>query len=584
LLLMFLNFLWVGVFFPFTLGLALFPDGRPPSPRWRWLVKVVLAILAVLCLGLLWQARPTATVALVTTQDTNGGFRSLPAGMVTFGYLATFASVLVCLCALVTRFRRSNGAERMQFRWVVWGSGLAGLLMVSAVVFDEVGDRLDIALVAGALAMAILLASFGIAITKYRLYDIDVVISKTLVYGALAVFIGVVYVGIVVGIGYSVGSGDQPNTWLGILATVIIAIVFQPLRRRFQRVANRLVYGRRATPYEVLSVFSQGISAVDPDVLQEVAQALAEGTTAKTASIWVKRAGGDQRIAAWPAGDGTTSRAETVINRVAPVAHDAEELGRVVLELEPGQPFPVTDQRLLDQVAAGLGLALRNLLLTEDLRARVEELAASRRRMVTVQNETRRRLERDLHDGAQQRLVALKIHIGFGATMAETAALDDVRSMFIDLREDADQAIETVREFARGIYPPLLESEGLGPALKSRARKVPIPVSIQAAGIGRYSKEHEATVYFCVLEALQNAIKHSGASSIVITLDDRDGRLGFEVRDDGVGFDPAAVSPNGLINIRDRMEAVGGRMDLDVEPGKGTRIHGSLPLAELVST
>jgi signal transduction histidine kinase len=141
-----------------------------------------------------------------------------------------------------------------------------------------------------------------------------------------------------------------------------------------------------------------------------------------------------------------------------------------------------------------------------------------------------------------------------------------------------------VREFARGIYPPLLESEGLGPALKSRARKVPIPVSIQAAGIGRYSKEHEATVYFCVLEALQNAIKHSGASSIVVTLDDRDGRLGFEVRDDGVGFDTAAVSRNGLINMRDRMEAVGGRVDLDAEPGRGTRIHGSLPLVGLVST
>jgi signal transduction histidine kinase len=493
----------------------------------------------------------------------------------TASMLMMIASV-AAIINLIIRFRRSSGEERLQYRWVAtafafWAVTLIGFGWLSGSAYYSFFYTL---------ALAGIPFSVGIAITKYRLYDIDVVISRTLVYGSLAVFIGAVYVAIVVGVGSLLGDPGT-DTWLQILATVIIAIAFQPLRRWLQRVANRIVFGRRATPYEVLSSFSQSVSAVDPRVLTEVARSLAEGTTAHSVSIWADRGDHLHCIAAWPELPGDEPDPSGVSELVV---HEGEELGRVVLEIPPGQPFPPTDQRLLVQVAGGLGLALRNMQLTQDLKDRVDELAASRRRIVTVQDGTRHKLERDLHDGAQQRLVALKIKLGIGSSMAEKAGLDDVKTMIDTVREETDHTIDSVRDFARGIYPPLLEAEGLGQALNAQARKMPIPVTVQAAGLGRYPKEQEATVYFCVLEALQNAMKHSEASSVHVVLGDRDGQLGFEVRDDGVGFDEMEVTPNGLINMRDRMEAVNGRLSVESGPTEGTVVSGSIRLQQPVKT
>jgi signal transduction histidine kinase len=578
LVLMQMNWLWMGVLL-MLLVLALFPDGKPPSARWRWLPATMISVVGLTMLGLFWGAKPSFSFPLVQAQDTNGGFSSPAATLVTLGYPLTFVIGLMCMAALLVRFRRSVGEERQQFRWVAWGASAMAILMVIALMLDEFGDRVDISLYLGAVGLVVLIGSIGVAIGRYRLYDIDVVISRTLVYGALALFIGLVYVGIVVGVGFLLGVRDEPNRWLDIVATVLIAIAFQPLRRRLQRMANRLVYGRRATPYEVLSSFSQGVSTVDPDVLSSIARSLAEGTTAQSASIWINRGGSLQCIASWPEEVEGLSTGSDVFEGVV---HDGEDLGRVVLGVPPGQPFPIIDERLLKQVAAGLGLALRNLLLTEDLKARVDELAASRRRIVTVQDETRRKLERDLHDGAQQRLVALKIKLGIGSSMAEEAGLEAVQSLLDTVRRETDQTIESVRDFARGIYPPLLEAEGLGAALAARARNMPIPVTVQAAGLSRYPKDQEATVYFCILEALQNTMKHAGAASVHVVIAEQDGDLVFNVRDDGIGFDETAAMGNGLTNMSDRLDAGEGSLEVISSPGHGTELIGRLPATSLV--
>jgi signal transduction histidine kinase len=202
---------------------------------------------------------------------------------------------------------------------------------------------------------------------------------------------------------------------------------------------------------------------------------------------------------------------------------------------------------------------------------------------VAVQDRTRRQLERDLHDGAQQRLVALKIKLGIGVAMAGKAGAEDVGDVLRGVQADTDQTIESVRDFARGIYPPLLEAEGLGPALAGQVRKLPIPVTVHTAGLGRHSKEIEATVYFCVLEALQNAARHSGASSVMVTIRDDAGFLSFRVTDDGDGFDPHdANDGHGLTNLADRVDALGGELDLRSAPGRGTTIEGTVPIPELV--
>jgi signal transduction histidine kinase len=349
-----------------------------------------------------------------------------------------------------------------------------------------------------------------------------------------------------------------------------------------------MVYGRRATPYEVLSSFSQQMAAVDPAVLGQMARMLTEGTTASAASIWMVRKKKLHRIAVFPekAANAHIADDEPIpdADQNAEVTHDGERLGLIALELPAGQPFPPADRTLLDQVAGGLGLALRNLQLTEDLRARVDELRESRRRVVAVQDQTRQMLERDLHDGAQQRLVALKIKVGLGAAMALKQGLTDVGGILETVRSEADLTIDSLRNLARGIYPPLLESEGLAAALTAQLRRAPLPVTVQAAGIRRQPREIEATVYFCVLEAVQNAIKHARAKSVLVTVTDDDDHLDFEVRDDGTGFDrnePSAGS--GLQNMADRLDALNGVLDVSTSPGHGTRIVGRIPVREVAA-
>lgn len=565
------GWMWIPALLPpLTLGLLLFPDGRLPSPRWRWVGYLSGAGLILLCVGGIWTYRPTNVTAAEEGLAVN-----IP-------WVIVVITALLSVAGLITRFRSSSGETRQQIKWVIWGAAVfIPVFMIFGFILAGSGyeNLLPIPVYA---AEILFLGSYGMAVGKYRLYDIDVVISRTFVYGALAVFITLVYVGAVVGIGRLLGGGDQPNPVLAIGATAVVAVAFQPLRRRLQSIANRLVYGRRATPYEVLSTFSQRVAAVDPSVLTQIARALVDGTTADAAGVWMSRGPERHLIAQWPAepplrsdvaGDDAPAHV-----RSAEVVHDGEPLGLITLSLRPGQPFSPVDAALMDQVAAGLGLALRNLRLTEDLRDRLAQLRESRRRIVAVQDMTRRRLERDLHDGAQQRLVSLKIKLGISARMAEAAELDDVQRALDQLRGDADRAIESVRDFARGIYPPLLESDGLETALVSRTGRLPIPVIVQAASISRYTREVEATVYFCVLEAVQNAARHSEAGSVLVVLEEESDELRFEVRDDGAGFDVVSADRRGLTNLEDRLDALDGNMEIVSSPGRGTTVTGVIPI------
>lgn len=570
------NWLWMPLLLPFTVGLLLFPDGKPPSSRWRPVLWVTIAIILLTSFGLAWEARPSGIYALSETQDTHGGFRSLTASLVTIGYPASFVMVLVSVAALVTRFRRSVGVERQQFRWVVWGSVVAGILMSGAILSDEVVGRLDIALGLGALGMTVLLGSFGVAITKYRLYDIDVVISRTFVYGSLALFISVLYISIVVGVGSVFGSGEETNQALAIAATAVVAIAFQPMRRAMNRVANRIVYGRRSSHYEVLSDFSRQVAAADESLNLEVARSLVDGTAAVGAAVWVNVDGDLHLAAEWP--EGSAPEESSDATTWADVSQDGEELGRVSLTLPPGQTVEPGDQRLLDQMASGMGLALRNLRLTEDLRARVDDLRESRRRIVSVQDETRRQLERDLHDGAQQHLVALKVKMGLARQLTGGENAPRTTDFLERLSSEADEAIQSMRDFARGIYPPLLEAEGLSAAISAQARKFPIPVSVKADDLGRYGTEVESTVYFCVLESLQNVAKHARATRAEVTITDDGPAVSFRVVDDGVGFDSHSDG-SGLVNLADRVDSVGGALKVESSPGSGTTVTGMIPTA-----
>ncbi len=431
--------------------------------------------------------------------------------------------------------------------------------------------------------------AIGLAIFKYRLYDIDVVISRTLVYGSLAAFITAVYVGIAVGLGALVGGGGKPNLALSIVATAIVAVGFQPVRERVQRVANRFVYGKRATPYEVLSQFSERVaeSYAAEEVMPRMARVLADGTGAQRADVWLRSAGTWHQAAVWPtdaalaepiaAVDGTLPTLGGV-SRLVEVRHQGQLLGALGVTKRSGETLTPVEENLLNDLAGQAGLVLKNVGLTSDLQARLADLRASRQRLVTAQDQERRRLERNLHDGAQQHLVALKVKLGL-AEMLASRDPEKATATIAQLKDDADEALETLRDLARGIYPPLLAEKGLGVALESQARKATVPVTVDAEGIGRYSQDVEAAVYFSVLEALQNVQKYAQASQATVRLREEGGSLRFDVADDGMGFDIATTSRgSGLTNMADRVDALDGQVKLTSEPGRGTQLQGSLPV------
>ncbi len=345
-----------------------------------------------------------------------------------------------------------------------------------------------------------------------------------------------------------------------------------------------MVYGERATPYEVLSEFGKRVSDTygSDDVLPRMARLLRDGTGASSARIWLAVGPGLQLAAAWPANDVDPPAPATDGNEVvvlgadvtAPVRRDGQLLGALAITKPAGDPPGPSDVRLIEDLARQAGLVLRNASLIADLRA-------SRRRLVAAQDQERRRLERDLHDGAQQRLVAIgvKLRILGGLTRKDP---DRAEGLATELQGEAQEALDELRQLARGIYPPLLADRGLSAALESQARKASVPVSVDADGVGRFPPDLEAAVYFSCLEALQNVAKYAEASRASVRISRDDGTLRFEVADDGVGFDEALVSRGmGLQGIEDRVSALGGSVEVVSALGTGTRVIGAISLGGL---
>jgi signal transduction histidine kinase len=428
--------------------------------------------------------------------------------------------------------------------------------------------------------------SCGIAILKHGLFEIDVVISKTVIYGVLAAFFTAVYVAVVVGVGTAIGSTRNP--FLTVAAAAVIALAFNPVRDRAKRFSNRIVYGERASPYEVLSEFAERMAGTYSleDVLPRMATILGEGTGASRARVWLRIGDELRPEASWgeeaetgeplPVSDGDLPPIAGT-SRVVAVRHHGDLLGALSVTKPQNEPLTVGEGKLVDDLAAQAGLVLRNVRLTEELRGNLEELRASRQRIVAAQDQERRRLERNIHDGAQQQLVALTVRLRLAGLMAEKDPAK-TKAMLDELQSEATGALENIRDLARGIYPPLLADQGLVAALSSQGRKAPVPVTIDADGVGRYSEEAEAAVYFCCLEALQNVAKYARADGVVVRLSEQHGSLTFEVVDDGVGFDPGANGyGTGLQGMADRLAALDGELTVTSSPGAGTRVTGSVP-------
>jgi signal transduction histidine kinase len=566
-------------------ALLTFPDGRlvPRWPHWAQ-AALYLPITAVLALGLNAVEASAQRLAII--------------GL--FGLAVPAVGVL----AQAYRWSQPRDAEERQLARLLFFALLPAVGVALFIHPEQVQALFAPSLVGRALqevpvglfrvfqpAFAIIPIALFIGIVRYRLWDIDRIVSRTLAYGALAAFVTAVYVGVVVGIGNLIGAQGH-NLLLSLLATGVVAVAFQPARSALQRLANRLVYGNRATPYQVLASFSELIETLGAeDVLSRTVRILSEGTGA-TATVWLRVEEELRASAQWPSGedapqkvvrlDGGELPAFPGENLAVAVRHHGDLLGAFTVR-KRGETLTAAETNLITSVAAQAGLVLRNSQLTAELLGRLEDLRQSRQRLVRAQDEARRRLERNIHDGAQQQLVALKVKLSLAERLVDKDPVK-LRQALAQLKEETDEAVQSLRELARGIYPPLLAEGGLFVALQAQARKSSIPVTVEFAQLERYTPETESAVYFCCLEALQNINKSAQASSAKVGLSAKNGILFFSVEDDGCGFDPNHVrAGSGLQNMRDRIEALGGRLQITSTPGQGTKVTGEIPAHALAA-
>jgi signal transduction histidine kinase len=542
--------LWVPFILMVLLFLPmLFPTGRLLSKRWRAVIVsgLIFALLAFLGNGF----RPggvSQSYPQLHNPYAISGANALFDAFINLSLPFGVVALLGMIASLVLRYRRAEALQRRQLRWFLF----AVVLAVIPFMFNDINTGISEALVI--VVIPLLPVSIAVAILRYRLYDIDIVINRTLVYGALAVFITALYVAIVAGVGALIGTQGRFNLILSISATGVVAIAFEPARTRLQRLANRIVYGERATPYEVMAGFGARMAATlsADEVLPRMAEAAARGVGAAAARVTVIFPGGSERVMWWPREVPAVEGAYRL-----PVTYRSEQVGELAVIMPPGQRVNPGEARLLVDLAGQAGLVLHNVRLNDELQARFREVTSqaeairgSRQRLVTVADAERQRLVESIHRGPEQQLKTMErelraIEGDISGNPADTAARLE------RLTSDAQTSLEELRQLARGVYPALLRDRGLVTALRSEVTREGKTVGITADGVDRFPTEIEAAAYFSCQEILLRA--------------DRLSRIELSQGDDALEFSafgpPAELAPI-IDSLEDRLEALGGGLSL----------------------
>jgi signal transduction histidine kinase len=585
----------------FGLGMALllFPTGQPPSRRWRWPTRLLWAYLgAATLVNAVAPWPPDQELFEVPLHEHRGGWPTHnPIGWDGPGWLADANSLvplagvvllMVSASSLVGRWRRSVGDERQQIKWMA----LAGLLFtfeitIGAIQALTVGFPEDdpvAALVGGAvflLALASIPVAMGFGIVRYRLYDIDALISKTVVYGSLAVFIALAYVVAVVVVGELLGRWAGSSTLLALTATAVIAAAFQPLRTRLQAGADRWVYGRRAAPYELMTRFghSLGQAVATPDVLARIAVTAGRAVRANAARVTVTLPNGRFLTAHWPlaASPGTFDPAS--FDMVVPVHHEGAVIAEISVE---GAGARTADLALLQHTAAVSAGALRNLRLLADLESLHEtiqrqnqEIAASRDRLVSAAQGERRRLEH---------LVTQRLGPDLDVLRDTLPRLEEEVSRQQDnevadcerLAAHATHLVDEIRALSRGVLPPILADHGLVAALRALLRRADIPATLDAGpsvAVSRFPPHVETTVYLCCRAGLEAAARVGGATTAAVRLWRTNDDLAFSI-----AHDAPLGSQDHLTTARDRIITLDGRLVIAQE-GEWSTVTGTVPVA-----
>src|SRR5215204_4414567 len=594
-----------------TLGvflILLFPDGRLPSRWWRLVAWAALLGVALAVLGFgfmpdnlivthLYVQNPFGVIGVIgglTTYELFGASRFL-------GMTLLLTSSLAALFSSILRLRHTRGNERQQIKWFLFAAVpltlFLGLFEFSLIITNFTYDFLTydfliriadivscrcpspsrspgqaikaIQLVALLALLFVPIVTY-IAILRHRLYDIDVFINRTLVYGALSACVIGIYVLAVVALGALFQA--QGNLAVSLAATGLVAVLFQPIRGRLQRGVNRLMYGERDDPYAVISRLGRRLeTTLAPDtVLPTLVETIAQALKLPYAAILLKEGEGFRTAAAYgsPRGEPET----------LPLVYQREEIGRLVLSPRaPGEAFSDADRSLLEDLARQAEVAAHAVKLTTDLQH-------SRERLVATREEERRRLRRDLHDGLGAQLAGLNVQAGTLRRLipGDPDAADD---LVVELREELRSAISDIRRLVYDLRPPALDDLGLVEALRRLAERYgskdePLSVLVKAPeDLPNLPAAVEVAVYRIAQEALTNVVRHARARTCVVRLTVEED-VALEIVDDGVGIPAERSAGVGLTSMHERASELGGICIVEPVPKGGTKVLVRLPLAK----
>jgi signal transduction histidine kinase len=558
--------IWLDLF-------VVYPDGRYPSWWGRPLALLGYAAGAVVAALTLLHSEVVVSGSGLDEQPAAGSW--LPTWVTdTFDGLpvldsAMFLVIPVALIAMLVRYAGADADQRKQLRWP-----LAAIALIAFMVFvaetgiqpADWGTDSALASIIWGLALTTVPLGLFLGMAVYHALDIDLILRRSVVYAVLWLAIAATYGGLAALLG--VAASQQISVQVAVLVTIVAAMVFQPARVRLERVADRLAFGERLEGYELMR--RVGATLESSGHVDHVAQWLAATTRTGMQASWARVA-----LAAHPgevpravAADGIGLDAEEEPAMWAPLGED----GRLECGPRTEGGYRASDRDLLDTLARQASLAVNNAELSRDL-------AESRARLVTAETEERRRIERDIHDGVQQQLVGLMTRLSVARTqLAPQPEL--ARETLDEMSGEIRDALAGLRDLTNGIHPPVLTDSGLLAAVESRAARLPIGVSIiweAGAPTRRFDGQVEVAAYFTVAEALTNVLKHSGATNAEVLVSCPDGWLDVSVHDDGSGFDLAATDRRGLQGMRDRVEALGGRVTVASDVGRGTTVSVRLP-------
>ncbi len=532
--------------------LLLFPSGTLMAPPWR-AVGAAGVLGAALALPAFVLA-PEAGSYFVDGVNPYAADGALWWVLYVVAMAVVLGSFVLSVVALGLRFHRSVGEERQQMKWLALAAGIAAVVMPTGSLLWNTVPAVRIAVAVAAMLMPV---AIGAGILRYRLYDIDLAISRTVVYATITVLLTGTYAVVAITVG---AVGGRGSIWATAVVTLIAGVGARQLRDRLHRLVDRRFNRSHYEATERVNTFLEELRAgrAAPEGIEQV---LREAVGDPALALGFRLPGTDRYVHL--DGDPMPAGGEHL-----PIRLYGEEVGVVAVGSAASRA------RLPELLTIG-GLALEIVRLRVELRRQLDEVAASRARIALAADEERHRIERDLHDGHQQRLVSIGLSLRH-AQHALNGTAPSAHALIQRAVDEITQSIEDLRELARGLRPAQLDA-GLTPALRELARRAPLPVEVHSS-TARFSAEIEAAVYYTACEGVTNAVKHSGATQVTLHTRFDEGRLVLLVNDNGVGGAALGVG-TGLTGLQDRVTAHGGTLEIASPRGQGTTLTAVFPCA-----